>query len=146
MPYKNRERKREAARRHYRKVGHTDEYKRRVALNSKKYIENNRDKVNAKRRIYEKKNPERVRNWRLKNGHGISLDTYNALLNAQGNVCAICSRTEISKQGNLHVDHNHLTGKVRGLLCTKCNTSLGLMDENISLIYKLIEYLNKHHG
>jgi len=41
----------------------------------------------------------------------------------------------------LSVDHNHKTGKIRGLLCTKCNTALGIMEENKELMLKLINYL-----
>ena len=57
-----------------------------------------------------------------------------------GSVCEICS----DKKDLLHVDHNHVSGKVRGLLCMRCNLLLGKLEENTELIPKLFNYLEKH--
>lgn len=54
--------------------------------------------------------------------YGITLDDYNARLTAQGNVCAICSSSQAAR--NFDVDHDHKTGRVRGLLCQTCNSRL----------------------
>jgi len=56
--------------------------------------------------------------------YGITLEIYNQMLKAQGGVCAICHK-EDSKGNHLSVDHDHSTGKVRGLLCGRCNLALG---------------------
>jgi len=76
----------------------------------------------------------------LRRNYGISEKEYDDLLQQQDNLCAIC-RTKSSK--NLHVDHDHDTGKVRGLLCSNCNTSLGLLRENPALFLSAVEYLKK---
>lgn len=60
--------------------------------------------------------------WR----YGISLEQYNKILNQQNNCCAICGKSEPKQR--LAVDHCHNTGKVRGLLCTYCNLSLGVYE------------------
>lgn len=110
-------------------------------------------------KIYHKKHPEKNNDWarnhpeerkivnlkaRLKFYHGITLEEYDILLKSQNGVCAICSNIETAKNGRLAVDHNHITGKNRQLLCSKCNTALGLVKENITVLNKMIEYINKH--
>lgn len=65
------------------------------------------------------------RNTYLKREYGISLEEYMILLKSQNNSCAICgnsdSGTQTSDYNTFHVDHNHKTGKTRGLLCSTCN-------------------------
>ena len=68
---------------------------------------------------YHKKNPD----YRLKR-YGLTAGAYNKLLKAQHNCCAICGRHKSLFTKRLHVDHDHDTGKVRGLLCTGCNWNL----------------------
>src|SRR5450830_834703 len=85
-------------------------------------------KVCVKRRGHETyaAYPERSRDRHYKKLYGISLVQYNEMLDKQEYRCAMCDRqvSEFSKA--LHVDHNHSTGKVRGLLCVNCNSGLGL--------------------
>lgn len=69
-------------------------------------------------------NDERVRNNRLKSRYGISLQEYLTLKVKQNYSCAICLRHESTFQKQLAVDHDHKTGKVRGLLCRYCNQYL----------------------
>ena len=71
--------------------------------------------------------------------YGISFVEYNKKLEEQGGVCAICGNPPGGKA--LAVDHNHTTGKVRALLCTKCNTALGLLNEEPILFERALEYL-----
>jgi hypothetical protein len=68
------------------------------------------------------------RSWNLKKNYGITQEEYNALLENQNELCAICKSLPIDL--NLNVDHNHNTGQVRGLLCEKCNKGIGLFLEN----------------
>ena len=74
--------------------------------------------------------------------YNISKEEYLNLLLEQNNTCAICNIKEEGNR-NLAIDHCHTTGKVRGLLCVKCNTSLGGFNDNIELLMKAIEYLKK---
>lgn len=74
----------------------------------------------------------------LKVKYGISDNTYNKMLVSQGGVCKICGMKDTKR---LSVDHCHSTGKVRGLLCTKCNTGIGLLQDNSKLLSIAAEYL-----
>ena len=91
------------------------------------------------------KNPEvkkRYRNRQLKNDFGITLDTYNQMLSEQESCCATCNRhvSELSKP--LVVDHDHNTGKVRGLLCDYCNRLLGNYENKPELFKSFDSYLS----
>lgn len=71
---------------------------------------------------------------------GLTPDAYNALLEAQGYVCKICRRPDMT--GNaLSVDHDHKTGRVRGLLCNKCNPMLGFAEDSPTILLRAIQYL-----
>lgn len=84
---------------------------------------------------------------RIKSRFGLSPEQYAALLESQNYKCAICGEAEtgqasrIKRTKALAVDHDHLTGKVRGLLCTKCNTGLGSLQDDPGLLWKAAEYL-----
>jgi hypothetical protein len=97
---------------------------------------------------YYKKNRHVEKNGHLKRTFNITLDDYNRMLEDQNGVCAICKRTETrkSKLGELwqlSVDHCHDTGKVRGLLCFACNSSLGKFKDSIETLQNAIEYLKR---
>lgn len=91
----------------------------------------------------------RLHNLRLK--YGLSAVQFETMLEAQKDACAICELPETRSNGrddrksSLAVDHDHKTGKVRGLLCSTCNTSLGGFKDDPKLLSKAIEYL-KHHS
>jgi hypothetical protein len=74
----------------------------------------------------------------LKRKYGMTLADFSHLLADQEYKCAICFR-----EVNLVVDHNHLTGEVRGLLCGRCNRALGMLEDNPVLAENLAEYLRK---
>lgn len=84
------------------------------------------------------------RNYRLKNTYGITLIQYEEMFNKQNGCCAICNVSEEKLTIRLHIDHNHKTGKVRGLLCKKCNSAIGLFDDNLDLLNKAINYINEY--
>lgn len=74
--------------------------------------------------------------------YNITLDDYQQMYTIQNGRCSICNILEIESGIVLNVDHCHTTGKVRGLLCRNCNTSLGLLEDNIYIIKNLIKYLS----
>lgn len=80
-----------------------------------------------------------MRSANLKYNFGIDLDAYNELYKKQNKVCAICKTHETKNR--LHVDHCHKTGKVRGLLCGRCNTALGSFQDNLKWLQAAIDYL-----
>lgn len=67
---------------------------------------------------------------------------YKNLFIKQDNKCAICGRPFNDKLRGF-VDHDHTSNVVRGLLCTKCNTMLGMANDDIDILYNAIEYLKK---
>lgn len=91
--------------------------------------------------------PDRFRSYSLKRRFGITLDDYNKMLEAQGGVCAICRLPEVvmerGRVRNLHVDHDHDTNAIRGLLCDACNRGLGHFRDSISNLRAAIAYLEK---
>lgn len=94
-----------------------------------------------------KKDPERFRGYDLKRNFGISIEQYNEMLEAQEGVCFICGNPEDSKRHEnqkLAVDHCHSTGKIRGLLCNRCNRGLGYFRDNPDLLAKAFSYVMKH--
>lgn len=80
----------------------------------------------------------------LKKNYGLSVDEYAVMVERQAGVCACCGEP-CSKWANLSVDHDHDTGAVRALLCHKCNTALGLLDEDPNKIEALAAYVRSHH-
>lgn len=86
------------------------------------------------------------RKYMLKWTYGLSEEQYQLLLASQGYRCAVCrSLTPQNKRTNFFtVDHDHKTGRVRGLLCTKCNTALGNVDDDIKILQAAITYLESH--
>lgn len=95
------------------------------------------------------RNPDVEYHRNLQRSFGIGLDEYLDKFNNQNGVCAICSNPETTVgQGKtlrrLAVDHNHKTGKIRELLCFRCNATLGKIDEDLELLEKIKKYLLKH--
>jgi hypothetical protein len=92
-------------------------------------------------------NPNYGREQKLKANYGITLDQYNQILAKQNNLCSICEKPNKHKR-RLNVDHDHITGVVRGLLCHHCNTSLGGFGDSIEVLARAIKYLEEHkiHG
>lgn len=85
---------------------------------------------------------------RMRDAYGIEKDEYEEQLARQNGVCAICKNLEVARRKGirkpLSVDHDHKSGAFRGLLCTKCNTALGLLDEDREILLAAIEYLDRH--
>jgi len=76
------------------------------------------------------------RHYHLKRRYGIGADEVEALIAAQGGVCAVCGTAKPE-----HVDHDHLTGRVRGVLCFNCNGGLGQFRDRVDVLKKAITYL-----
>jgi hypothetical protein len=105
-------------------------------LSRKKWKENNSDSSKLS-----------VRKNNLKSRYGIDLDIYYSLLKKQNNKCGICEATENNVLGDrakwsFAVDHNHDTGKVRGLLCNQCNRAIGMLKDDAALLRKAADYLD----
>ena len=77
------------------------------------------------------------KNHSLKKKFGITIEDFENMVSSQGSRCAICG----SYTANLQVDHNHVTGEIRGLLCLQCNMGLGLFKDNPQALKNAIDYL-----
>lgn len=87
----------------------------------------------------------RVQERRLALKYGITTEKYRQMLESQNGCCAICKRNQEEEPFMMSVDHSHVNNSVRGLLCKKCNTMLGLVDDNIETLTTAIEYLRHHN-
>jgi len=105
-----------------------------------------RDCINAQRRMWaaERRTQGVKRDVKPKSysDFGITLAEYDEMFRKQNGVCAICKLPEITRR--LAVDHNHKTGKVRELLCAKCNRLLGFAAEDKQTLQSAINYLERH--
>lgn len=120
---------------HYRK------YKSQQLAYKKAYYAANKVSILAKQYEIYQKDPLHDHGKKIKKRYGISKDDYAALLVRQHNKCAICHTPETSLKRRLGVDHCHKTGKIRGLLCDKCNSMLGHANDSIEFLQRGIEYL-----
>jgi hypothetical protein len=84
---------------------------------------------------------ERQRKKKEEQRYGVDEKVYNCLMEEQNNCCAICKQDE-----TLIVDHNHQPGKVRGLLCSRCNTALGFLNDDPTRMMAAIKYLDSKTG
>lgn len=100
-------------------------------------------------RAYYKRNKERINYNRMKyhlfHSYGITPEEYDKLVVKQDGKCALCDRVSNQNKpyGRLQVDHDHLTGKVRGLLCVQCNVDLGRFETMLPRLDEIVEYLAK---
>lgn len=105
-------------------------------------------------KIRRAKNPEKYKlidkKIQLKLKFGISIEQKHQMLVEQGSCCAICkiSITQYlqNQRYDFAVDHDHETGRIRGLLCTNCNHLLGVSKDNINILQSAIDYLNKSNS
>ena len=111
----------------------------------KEYVEENREKLNAYMKSrYTPQEQNRIREYGLNRMYGLSTDDYQSLLNKQRNGCAICKRSPDDNRRPLDVDHSHTTGKIRGLLCMRCNRAMGMFQDNPKILIKAAQYLRKN--
>jgi len=104
------------------------------------------------RKEYQRKYQEGLKNNQvfkrriLKDKHKpyLSIEEYNNLFTLQNGECAICNKHQVEFKKALAIDHDHKTGKIRGLLCFKCNVMIGLAKDNIQILENAINYLKNY--
>lgn len=104
------------------------------------------DKVKSYRnKSYHRIPKEKRRDYRLRCLYGVTLAWYHETLAAQGGRCAVCGSADPkSRTGDFHVDHDHATGAVRGLLCHTCNVGLGSFKDSPAVARSAADYLEHH--
>jgi len=122
----------------------------KLAAAARKWSKDNPEKRNATRRKYNRKYPERYRAQSRKYLYGLSDENFKQMLLDQKACCAICGRVfcldRKERKSAPHVDHDHITGSIRALLCGPCNSGLGYFQESLLLLQKASEYLQKYSG
>ena len=154
MAYKNDEDKKKYHREYYKKNKYKweptpeqreERRKYRLSYNKRKLANESEEKRDARlkrqREWYYRNIPttEERRSRALMYRYGLSMNDYDAMFSEQKSCCAICGRHQSDLGKRLHVDHNHETKVIRGLLCTGCNTVLGRLEKNWD---KIIGYLS----
>jgi len=117
-------------------------------VRSRAYQLKNPDKTRSRNRKWLRLNRVKSKGYKLKASYDLTMENYNKMLIEQNGVCAVCKNPENTKHrsgctNRLSVDHNHTTGKIRQLLCTRCNSLIGMSKENISTLLAAVDYLRK---
>jgi hypothetical protein len=141
-----------------------EKHREQISEYKRRYYAENRERLKADQRVrdlrrFEEKreynrlyqvqyrDPQYHRVYKLKKLYGLSLAEYERMLAEQGNVCAICGLEDaaLTRSGTprLRVDHNHVTGRIRGLLCHLCNTRVGTIEAH-EWLAKANAYLEKY--
>jgi hypothetical protein len=116
---------------------------------AREYRANNLEKVRESQKRARQKRPHVYWAKNLRSAFGITLEDYERMFNEQKGMCAVCGckETEIHPRSNalrrLAVDHCHQTGRVRGLLCNRCNRAIGLFRDDPQIISNAINYLER---
>ena len=112
------------------------------------YGRKNREKLNGNARAWRERNLSKsrliARTSKLKIKYGITLEEYTSLYELQKGCCAVCLMHQSKRNRTLHVDHDHVAGKIRGLLCDNCNLALGLLKDSEDTLLRLVGYLRNN--
>lgn len=108
------------------------------------YRKNNKEAVSAREKAY-KKGKGRPAYWK-KQGIILTIERYEEMISEQNGCCGICGEFRLPEQRVLVVDHNHNTGKIRGLLCHPCNMGIGQLKDSIDVLRRAVLYLEENDG
>lgn len=115
---------------------------------NKKYWQANKERLKTQNRLacqnYYQRNVLQFKQRNYKNKYGITNEEYETLLAKQNHSCALCN-TDFSQidSSRIHVDHDHSSGKVRGILCMPCNVGLGMLGDSIEGLENALTYLKE---
>jgi len=112
---------------------------------AKKYRANDPGKAKKK---YREQNERRRENgyrraYHVKKKYGLTMEQVDAIILLQSGTCAICP-TSVTR--NSHIDHDHISGKVRGVLCGRCNPAIGKMQDDPARLRRAADYIEKHRN
>jgi hypothetical protein len=152
MPYKNKEDER-ANRRKYleanksliveRKLRYYLANKEKINSKQRDWYARNRDSQLEKKKVYNETHAEQKHRSYLRRAYGVTADEYERLLVTNDYKCEICLIDQRYTKKRHAVDHCHLTGKIRGLLCSNCNIAIGHLGDDKGKIMKAYEYISR---
>jgi len=129
---------------------HKERKKKWVKENPEKvkdYYLRNKERIKSNVKKWNKENPEKIKEYALKHTYGITLKDKDNMIKVQDGKCAnpLCD-TKFSEipEKQIHIDHDHESGKVRGILCNVCNILEGFVNKNAKRIFGIIEYKRLH--
>ena len=131
----------------HKKDGLATQCRKCVSARHRAWYAKNKKRKDARTKDWYHRNKDRAKDNHLKYKFGISLEEYNQMLKDQGGVCAICQKMETAKDGRsgktraLAVDHCHATGRVRGLLCCRCDHLVGCVGDTEESLARVLQYL-----
>jgi hypothetical protein len=122
----------------------THKAKKQEGVKNKRYLHSRcKDCDSVRGSIYRENNKEKLKKLQLISHrfrtYGLTQEQYDDMVLNQKNLCAICNK---ASHKTLHIDHDHATGRVRGLLCANCNTGIGFFKENLVTLNRAIQYLS----
>lgn len=117
--------------------GYRQKKSKEINTTIKNWKHNNPEKIKAQCKEYYRKNKHAIRARRYK----LTPNELSIMFEVQNGVCAICERSSLNKR-DLHIDHDHASGAVRGLLCKECNLLLGYARDNTDVLSAAVRYLN----
>lgn len=116
----------------------------------REYYKTNSNHIKAQSKEYHRSHIDKDKEYdrQIKHLYNITVLDVQLLMISQHGCCDICKKPfqYNNDKKEYHIDHNHTTNKVRGLLCTNCNTSIGLLQENPVFIESALYYINKHNN
>jgi len=126
-------------------------YREKHNAHQKEYYQRHKEKMSIINKNYynnhKKEIIKRHREYFLKSLYGLSITEFNNLLLTQNNRCAICKEPlDLQNPHSVVIDHDHLTGKIRGILCNKCNLAIGLLRDNPEYTKRATEYLERNNN
>jgi hypothetical protein len=119
-------------------------HKNSIKVYDQSYHKLNKEHCYKYKNEWRSRNKHKTKNEKLKSRFGITIENFNRILDQQKNKCGICGSTFVDKKNDPSqpcVDHNHLTLKVRGILCRKCNGGLGGFNDDKKTLEAAFQYL-----
>jgi hypothetical protein len=123
------------------KINNKDKVLAQRKKDNHNWFKNNKEKALEHNKNFRRHNPTKYRAYMLKRKYKLTMEQYQEMLEAQNSGCAICGTLQSELDRTLAVDHDHLTGKIRGLLCSLCNSAIGSLKDSPKLCIVAANYL-----
>lgn len=147
---REKDKKRNIMRREYKAIhskGYREQHQLELKNKKKEYYDAHKEEISKQHKEYYSTHKAEFRKKRVTYLFGIDDTEYSNMVEKQNNLCAVCGNPETQTRNGvikrLAIDHNHVTGKVRKLLCNNCNISIGYAKESPEILRKMIEYLEE---